>query len=208
MRQVIRACLGAALAIAIGVGQTAQAAMIGMPLNLKYQIERIKFDGPVLPPMAHIKFCMAYPSDCKTNKTKIVFRGGGVKLTPERYADLVAVNADVNRSIVPTRNERGVVGEEWIVAPSRGDCNDYAVTKRHQLLARGFPSRALLLAEVKTSWGEGHLILVVRTRNGDLVVDNLNANVRPWSKTNYKWVRMQSPEDPRYWSKVAGPTAV
>ncbi|WWE91844.1 transglutaminase-like cysteine peptidase [Bradyrhizobium symbiodeficiens] len=84
-----------------------------------------------------------------------------------------------------------------------GDCNDYAVTKRHALLERGWPARALLLAEVVTGSGEHHLILVVRTRSGDVVVDNLNANVRPWSKTNYQWVRMQSPQNPQFWSKVA-----
>jgi predicted transglutaminase-like cysteine proteinase len=181
--------------------QDTRAAMVGAPINLKYQIERIKLAGAVLPPMAHINFCLRYPSDCKTRK--LVFRGGGVKLTPERYSDLVKINSDVNRSIRPVRNERGVVGEEWIVAPSQGDCNDYAVTKRHALLEKGWPARALLLAEVVTNWGEHHLVLVVRTRSGDVVVDNLNANVRPWSKTNYQWVRMQSPQNPQFWSKVA-----
>ncbi|MGJ4927627.1 transglutaminase-like cysteine peptidase [Bradyrhizobium sp. HKCCYLS2038] len=193
------------LAVMLGVSQAAQAAIVGLPMNLKYQFERIKLDAPALPPMAHIKFCMTYPQDCRS--TGMVFRGGGVELTADRYAELVKVNAEVNRSIVPTRNTRGVVAEEWLVGPSRGDCNDYAVTKRHALLQRGWPARALLLAEVVTSWGEHHLVLVVRTRSGDLVVDNLNANVRPWAKANYRWVRVQSPSNPRYWSSVAGSAA-
>lgn len=194
-------CFGLLFTVVLSV-QNTRAAMIGAPINLKYQFERIKLAGAVLPPMAHINFCLRYPSDCKTGKQPL-FRGGGVKLTAERYADLVKINSDVNRSIAPVRNERGVVGEEWIVAPSQGDCNDYAVTKRHALLERGWPARALLLAEVVTGSGEHHLILVVRTRSGDVVVDNLNANVRPWSKTNYQWVRMQSPQNPQFWSKVA-----
>ncbi|CCD92775.1 conserved exported hypothetical protein [Bradyrhizobium sp. ORS 375] len=195
----------ALFAFLLGVSQSVQAAMIGMPLNLKYQLDRIRLDAPALPPMAHIKFCMAYPADCRSNG--MVFRGGGIDLTADRYAELVKVNAEVNRSIVPTRNTRGVAAEEWVVGPSHGDCNDYAVTKRHALLQRGWPARALLLAEVVTNWGEHHLVLVVRTRSGDVVVDNLNANVRPWSKTNYRWVRVQSPSNPRYWSSVAGSTA-
>ena len=43
----------------------------------------------------------------------------------------------------------------------------------------GWPSRALLLAEVVTRWGEHHLVLVVRTRTGDFVADNLYPGVRP-----------------------------
>jgi predicted transglutaminase-like cysteine proteinase len=54
--------------------------------------------------------------------------------------------------------------------PSSGDCNDYAVTRRHDLIARGWPARSLLLAEVITSWGEHHLVVVVahqRCGSGD-----------------------------------------
>ena len=43
-------------------------------------------------------------------------------------------------------------------------------------------SRALLLSEVATSWGEHHLILVVRTSAGDLVLDNLTSQIRPWTR--------------------------
>jgi predicted transglutaminase-like cysteine proteinase len=80
------------------------------------------------------------------------------------------------------------------------------VTKRHDLLALGWPSRALLLAEVVTTWGEHHLVVVVRAKEGDLVIDNLNANIRPWLKTQYRWVRVQSPQDPIMWSTVAKAT--
>ena len=82
-------------------------------------------------------------------------------------------------SVKPERNLAGVVGEEWLISPKAGDCNDYAVTKRHELLARGWPSRALLLAEVIVPSGEHHLVVVVRTNEGDFVLDNLNASVRP-----------------------------
>jgi predicted transglutaminase-like cysteine proteinase len=91
------------------------------------------------------------------------------------------------------------LAEEWLVSPKYGDCNDYAVTKRHELLALGWPSRTLLLSEVATSWGEHHLVLVVRTAGGDVVLDNLNANVYPVSKARYEWVRIQSPLNPKFW---------
>ena len=52
------------------------------------------------------------------------------------------------------------------------------MTKRHELMARGWPARSLLLAEVVTNWGEHHLVLVVRTRTADLVLDNLDADIK------------------------------
>jgi predicted transglutaminase-like cysteine proteinase len=121
----------------------------------------------------------------------------------QRRAELVTVNAQVNRRIVPEHNDRGVAGEKWLISPARGDCNDYAVTNRHELLERGWPSRALLLAEVVIGSGEYHLVLVVRTEQGDLVADNLSANIRPWYQTRYRWVRVQSPRNPQFWATVA-----
>src|SRR5262249_14849769 len=92
--------------------------------------------------------------------------------------------------------------EEWIISPRAGDCNDYAVTKRHELLARGWPSRALLLSEVVTTWGEHHLVVVVSAEKGDFVLDNLNNDVRPVTLAGYRWVRAQSPDNPKFWSTV------
>jgi hypothetical protein len=77
------------------------------------------------------------------------------------------------------------------------------VTKRHQLLARGWPSRALILSEVVIPGGEHHLVLVVRAKEGDFVLDNLRYDVRPVARTGYQWVRAQSPDNPKFWSKIA-----
>jgi predicted transglutaminase-like cysteine proteinase len=123
-------------------------------------------------------------------------------LAPEDWDELVAVNARVNRNIAPERNNDGSAGKKWALAPEAGDCNDYAVTKRHELLARGWPSSSLLLAEVVTPWEEHHLVLVVRTREDDYVLDNLFEGIRVWSDTSYQWVRIQSPKNPRFWSAV------
>lgn len=181
-------------------GQPKKASLLSLPKVLKPQLDRLSLDTRALPPMAHSVFCFQYPNDCTIRK--IAFRGGRFALTPKRWRDLEEVNAKVNRSIKPERNLLGLAGEKWIIAPKSGDCNDYAVTKQHELLARGWPSRTLLLAEVKTSWGEGHLILVVRAGDGDFVLDNMNPTIRPWSKVPYQWVRVQSPRNPRAWSTV------
>lgn len=163
-------------------------------------IVHIAFNSTVLAPMAHTRFCLAYPSECKVRK--MMFRGGAIKLTAERRAELMKVNTEVNRSIRPEPNTEGLAAEKWLIAPSAGECHDYAVTKRHELIARGWPARVLLLAEVIVASGEHHLVLVVRTQEGDLVADNLDPNIRSWAKTGYQWVRIQTPANPLYWATV------
>jgi len=185
--------------------QGAQAAFFGYSRPLGAQVERLRLESPALPPLAHAIFCLKYPDDCRVHR--MAFRRSHVVLTPKLWAELSKINAEVNRSIVPEHNYEGIAGDKWLISPRAGDCNDYAVTKRHELLAHGWPSRALLLAEVVTSWGEHHLILVVRTSDGDFLADNLNANLRPWFMARYKWVRVQSPRNPQFWATVARTTA-
>jgi predicted transglutaminase-like cysteine proteinase len=183
--------------------ETRDAAPHHQTAPARVDIARIKFEARALAPFAHTRFCMKYPSECRVHK--MLFRGGAIKLTAERRKELISINTDVNRSIVATNMNEPVAEEKWLIAPKAGDCNDYAVTKRHNLMARGWPARALLLAEVVTTWGEHHLVLVVRTSEGDIIADNLNANIRTWTKTPYEWVRVESPVNPMFWSKVAAP---
>ena len=150
--------------------------------------------------MSFFRFCMRYPDDCKVRGVQSGEEP--VTLTKERKAELAKVNRDVNRAITPHENDNNVLEEEWLVAPRRGDCHDYAVTKRHELLARGWPSSSLLLAEVVVASGEHHLVLVVRTREEDVVLDNLNWNLRSVEHIPYQWVRAQQTGNPKFWSKI------
>jgi predicted transglutaminase-like cysteine proteinase len=201
MRRALRSFGIAALAV---LAVTQAHAFVSYPRVLKQQVERIKFEHPAMAPMAHTRFCLDYPQECRPER--IMFRGGVAKLHSERWADLIEVNRTVNRAIRPERNDGGVASERWLIAPGAGDCNDYAVTKRHELIRRGWPARQLLLAEVVVAGGEHHLVLVVRTSAGDLVLDNLNGNIRTWSSTRYRWVRVQSPRNPLFWSTLSRAT--
>jgi predicted transglutaminase-like cysteine proteinase len=37
----------------------------------------------------------------------------------------------------------------------------------------------------------------------NLVLDNLNYNLRPVGLTPYRWVRMETAENPKFWSTVS-----
>lgn len=203
MRKI--SAFAAAVLMAIGVQTAADAGMIGSPLALRGVIQQIKFEQPTLPPMAFTMFCLKYADECKPGRT--VFRGGRTKLTDKRWAELETVNRGVNGAIHPEANTNGLAGEKWLISPSSGDCNDYAVTKRHELIAKGWPVRNVLLSEVVTSWGEHHLVVVVRTTAGDLVLDNLSGSVVPWHRKPYQWVRIQMPNNPNYWAALANRNA-
>jgi predicted transglutaminase-like cysteine proteinase len=183
----------------------AEAAFFGVPKALKQQVSRLSVEGPAPAPMAHARFCLQYPDQCRV--PRLMFRGGRTTLTPERWAELVRINTEVNRAIRPEPNLRGVAHERWLIGPSTGDCNDYAVTKRAELIKRGWPARNLLLAEVVVPSGEHHLVLVLRTTEGDLVADNLAAGIRPLATPRYRWLRAQSPRNPLFWSSIVGLSA-
>lgn len=135
---------------------------------------------PTLPPFGWSKFCVGVPDK----------------------ADLALVNTEVNNRII---YDAGCVSADWrVIWPysqnKHGACHDYAVTKRAELLARGWPASRLLLAEVKFDATADHLILIV-TNSDDLVLDNRGDDIVPWAKSGYVLVRMQSPDDPDRWQK-------
>jgi predicted transglutaminase-like cysteine proteinase len=208
MRQTSKVCLLAATIAAMCWASVSEASFFGLPRALRYQLARIGFDSPVLPPIGHSRFCLRYPQDCKVHG--IDFRRRNIALTPERWDELNRVNQQVNRDIIAEVTPGNGLTEEWLIWPATGDCKDYAITKRHELLAHGWPSRALLLSEVVVPSGEHHLILIVRTKDTDLALDNLNASIRTVATVSrqYQWVRIETQQNPMFWARVRRPDLV
>lgn len=155
---------------------------------------------PTLAPFQHVRFCIRYPSDCRTD----LATPDRVELTPSLFELMDSINREVNVAISPREKRYGPnLGDGWNIAPSSGDCNDYAVTKRHALLQKGVPARSLRLSVVKTTSGIGHLVLVVSTTKGPLVLDNLANTIRPWHLTDYQWLKIQSADNANYWHDIA-----
>lgn len=154
--------------------------------------------APTLSPFQHVRFCLRYPADCKSDPTETAT----VELTTEKLEAIQRINRDVNASIMPVAKRDPVAEGGWTISPASGDCNDYAVTKRHELLRSGFPANAARLAVVKTTSGIGHLVLVLATNKGNLVLDNLAETILPWQLTKYHWVKIQSASDARYWFEI------
>lgn len=151
-----------------------------------------------LEPFAHVLFCTRTPAECAGSNSP-----DSVELTREKKRELMEVNRRINREISPRNDDGDAVGvDEWSLAPKSGDCEDYAITKRHTLISQGWPASALRLAVAHTSWGEGHLVLIVRTSKGDMVLDNLTNAIRNWHRSGLTWNMIQSSGNPRIWYHI------
>jgi len=117
----------------------------------------------------------------------------------EQLKLLNQVNQSVNRE-VKKASDLDLYGqpEYWslprlVDGKLYGDCEDYALEKRRQLLAAGVPESALSLAVAVTARGESHAVLMISLKSGDWVLDNLTPWATPWEDLNYRWIERQVP---------------
>lgn len=153
---------------------------------------RISVSGSQSAPIGFQVFCLQNPSHC---------RGGGgseVALTDAVWRSIGNVNTAVNRAIRPKGEGRDV----WSIGVRQGDCEDYVLAKRAELIKAGLPAGALRIATARTRQGVGHAVLVVRTSQGDFVLDNLTSQVKSWDQTGLNWVAM-SGSNPTRWQSIS-----
>ena len=151
--------------------------------------------GRTLAPFPHVAFCLKYPDQCED-------KGGGavVTLDAKNQAMIDGVNSAINSAIV-SREDPARTGT-WEINPPAGDCNDYAVSKRSELIEGGLPERAVRLAIGMTPEGIGHTVVVIRTTNGDMVIDNRNYDIKRWDRTDLAWLKVQSSANPKLWDSL------
>lgn len=150
-------------------------------------------------PIGHHEFCQVSPTECNIRSSET----GPVVLTDALWSQLVAVNDLVNDAIVPaTDMELFGQPEVWAYPATRGDCEDYVLLKQRMLADIGWPISALLITVVRRPDGEGHAVLTVRTDQGDLVLDNLERDVRLWGDTAYAFIKRQSEHNTGRWIAV------
>ena len=157
--------------------------------------------GKTSQPIGHYEFCRSHSAECSVKNR----RDPRVRLTPAKWNELVAVNAEVNRQITAATDETVYGRPEVWAYPDKigeGDCEDLALLKRRDLIKQGWPAGALLITVVRQQNGDGHAVLTVLTDRGDLVLDNLNPRVLVWNATNYEYVKRQSEYDSGQWVSI------
>lgn len=122
-------------------------------------------------------------------------------------SDLARVNDSINAAIAPATDwEIYGVGERWarplktMGDRARGNCKDYAMEKRARLLDLGVSPDSLALALVDAPGFGRHVVLIVATATGDVVLDNLVRDIRPVDRTDYRWLAVQANADLLKWT--------
>jgi predicted transglutaminase-like cysteine proteinase len=147
-----------------------------------------------LPPFGARELCKDYAWACSVSASR-------KNISNSDFSVINEVNRSVNRSVREVTDlSQFRVTERWNLPTSRGgDCEDFALLKKHELIRRGFPAQLLLIATALDKNRRGHAVLIVRTSDGDVVLDNLTTRVKNWSETGYIFLRMQNPKAPASW---------
>lgn len=189
--------LGRAALVAVFVAGLAETA-VAVPASMRIV-------GKATPPIGHYEFCKSNKGECAPTGTN----SGAIQLTENSWKQLLEINYDVNVAIKPATDQQIYgVEERWAYPKSVGDCEDYVLLKRRELMKRGFPSSSLLITVVLQPNGEGHAVLTVRTDRGDFILDNMRNKVLLWSDTEYTYLKRQSSDDPGRWVKLQDGRAV
>ena len=150
-------------------------------------------------PIGHYEYCQSNPSECAAQVTS----ASAPKITDYGWDIIRKINVEVNTAIMPMTDE-DIYGrqEVWSLPSEAGDCEDYVLLKRRDLIERGFSPSDLLITVVRKPDGEGHAVLTVRSSQGDFVLDNLDNEVRLWSDTPYRFLKRQATFNAGRWVTI------
>lgn len=155
--------------------------------------------GKTLQPIGHQRFCRRFRSECSVKSSAT----SATKLSRKRWAQMVEINNQINLTVEPVTDLEYYNKEEYWAYPKKyGDCEDYVLLKRYMLMQMGWPASSLLITVVKQTNGDGHAVLTVRTDKADFILDNLRMKIRPWFKTEYRYLKRQSVKHTGKWSKI------
>ena len=196
--------IGAALAVAALVPGGASAQSYAALPNAA-AIGKVETTGSARPVQGWVRFCERYAGECDFNSAE----ASTITLSARTWKALNAVNRKVNTTVKPrTDMEHWGVVDRWdLPDDGYGDCEDYQLLKRKILVEQyGFPKRAFRMTVVIDEQGEGHAVMMVRTDEGDLILDNKRSAILPWHETGYVFVKREG-QDSREWVSLGERTS-
>ena len=150
-------------------------------------------------PIGHYEFCKANPAECSIRSSD----DSPLRLTDALWDEVKGINTLVNNTVRPM-NDYDIYGKDevWAYPKGAGDCEDYVLEKRRDLMQLGISLSDLLITVVRKPDGEGHAVLTVRTDEGDYILDNLTDTVKPWEATGYRFLKRQSATHTGRWVTI------
>ncbi len=150
-------------------------------------------------PIGHAEFCQTRPEECtiNTNVQDVTH------LTENLWRELLEVNASYNASIVPVTDlELYGTAEFWTYPQGFGDCEEYVLAKRRELIERGWNPSTLLITVLIDPKAGGHAVLMARTDRGDFILDNQEGLIKLWNQTPYQFIKRQSQFNAGQWVSI------
>lgn len=154
--------------------------------SMALPVERV--EGP---PSQYRAYCDRRPNACDMAGPTVIALDEG------RRRELSGVNARINRDVVFISDMDNLgLEEHWnLPLDGRGDCEDFALAKREELVQSGWPRGALTLAiafhKVRCF---PHAVLLAETDSGTWVLDNLHDDVLCWDALPYTYSRRERPD--------------
>ncbi|MFY0690789.1 MAG: transglutaminase-like cysteine peptidase [Paracoccaceae bacterium] len=149
-------------------------------------------------PLGAGNICQKYEWACATSKR------GSKALTDHQLKVAQRINRAVNRRVTQITDQSQYREEEVWALPTRrgGDCEDFVLLKKRLLMSSGIAPERLLIATALDRRRNSHAVLILRTDEGDYVLDNLNNRMLHWKETGYIFLRLQNSDAPHSWSGV------
>jgi predicted transglutaminase-like cysteine proteinase len=151
-------------------------------------------------PVGHYELCQQSRQECRQATPK----QAPTELTRKLWATIVSINNTVNIKVTP-RTDMEMWGKEEVWSypdTGYGDCEDYVLEKRRELMKAGMPAGDLLITVVRQPNGDGHAVLTVRTSLGEFILDNLEPKVLAWNATGYTYLKRQSQTNSGVWVTI------
>ena len=190
-----RRILGARTATALAVAVTALTVGAGSVLAASDAFLTARMT--VSSPAGASNLCARYGWACSRSASPRPISGPDLDLA-------IRMNRQINRE-VRSISDQGQYGrpEYWALPTGRGgDCEDFALIKKKRLIEAGLDPQMLLISTALDRDRNAHAVLIMRTVQGDFVLDNLRDEVLHWRQTGYTYLRMQDPRNPAGWTAV------
>ncbi|MGR3617217.1 MAG: transglutaminase-like cysteine peptidase [Paracoccaceae bacterium] len=182
------------------VGFLAASLLIAGPVSAgsdKNGAQFMELSREIAPPTGAMDICSRYYWACH--------QGGNWLPMPRKVVSIANnVNRQINTKVPQITDEAQFGKTEFWTLPTAlgGDCEDFVLVKKLELIKRGVPPESLLMASVYSREFGAHAVLVLRTETGDFVLDNLNDQILPWQETGYVFLRVQDPRQLSNWRSV------
>ena len=158
------------------------------------------------PPDGFVRMCIDQPLLCTAANSS------DEKAKPLTDRQLMRLAKKVNRRVNRQVRYQADVNETWTRPEATeqpvGDCEDYAIEKRLELIDAGFPAASLHFAVGYIPEAGLHTVLLAEIGGRDVVLDNRTPWTMPWFKTSYIWVLRQSHNDPLIWHSTHGSSEI